>query len=166
MALAVSLLLNFPRPAAVLLILVFHTELWCCGASSHSSLGSGCHCVWQRQRCLVVWVDLHSRPGRDGCGKPHLWMGEGEEKKKKENSTRVILSQESPQQLSCWHYKKRKALLPVAIFSSHPVISEAAATIQKMDKKNNSTHCKQLHLRLSQSAPFRLSFHPEKKNEN
>lgn len=138
MALAVSLLLNFPRPAAVLLILVFHTELWCCGASSHSSLGSGCHCVWQRQRCLVVWVDLHSRPGRDGCGKPHLWMGEGEEKKKKENSTRVILSQESPQQLSCWHYKKRKALLPVAIFSPTQSFQRLLPRFRRWTKKTTA----------------------------
>lgn len=42
--------------------------------------------VWR----FVFWVDAHSKPGRDGCGKPHIRTGGRGVKEKKENSTTLI----------------------------------------------------------------------------
>lgn len=115
--------------------LFFHAELWrrkaprplpaiVCGSGSD---------VWR----FVFRVDVHSRPGWGGCGKPHVRKWEGSLKKKKRKSPKQPFKAKSHLSSSC-HVgmkKKREALL----FLSGPVVSEAAATTPNADK--NKTPC-------------------------
>lgn len=79
--------------------------------------------------------------------------GGGEFKKKKANSTRVILGQESPQQQSYWHHRRRDAILPVTFFSPAQSFQRLLPRLRRWrkKKKNTSTHYIQLHHSLSQS---------------
>lgn len=111
--------------------------------------------VWR----FVFWVDAHSKPGREACGKPHISTGAGgsERKEGKLHNGHLKPRVTSAAVMSA-RRKKEKLCFP-SLFPLPPKsFQRLAATTRSTGQKNNSTRRRtQLHRSLSQSAQFRTA---------